>query len=70
MYITLKIEIAIAMLGSSIRDRYWNRLTHSERNIIVSNAINILEEVLVDSGKLNNLIIPNNCQSHNPPDEP
>lgn len=66
---TQKIEIAIAMLGSSIRDRHWNRLTHFQRNIITNNVINILENLLKQSERNSDLIIPNYRVTNNPPDE-
>ncbi len=64
-----KIEIAIDMLAGTILDRHWNRITHSERNIITNNVIDILEEMKNDIEQKSNLIIPKNCQRHNPPDE-
>jgi hypothetical protein len=64
------IQIAIALLGSSLRDRYWNpKITHDQRNFITSTALDILERLLINIEESDVLIIPKNCQSDNPPDE-
>jgi hypothetical protein len=64
------MQIAIALLGSSLRDRYWNpKITHVQRNFITSTALEILERILLDIDESDVLIIPKNCQNINPPEE-
>jgi hypothetical protein len=63
-------QIAIALLGSSLRDRYWNgKITHTQRNFITSTALEILERILLDLEESDVVIIPKNCQNINPPEE-
>jgi hypothetical protein len=60
-------QIAIALLASSLRDRYWNgKITHTQRNFITSTALEILERILLD---LEVVIIPKNGLDINPPEE-
>jgi hypothetical protein len=64
------IQIAIALLAGSLRDRYWNpKITHDQRNFITSTALDILERILMDIVESDVLIISKNCQPDNPPDE-
>jgi hypothetical protein len=64
------MQIAIALLAGSLRDRYWNpKITHDQRNFITSTALDILERLLIDIEESDALIIPRNCQSDNPPEE-
>jgi hypothetical protein len=64
------IQIAIALLAGSLRDRYWNpKITHDQRNFITSTALDILERILMHIEESDVLIIPKNCQPDNPPDE-
>jgi hypothetical protein len=64
------IQIAIALLGSSLRDRYWNpKITHCQRNFITSTALEILERILINIDESDDLSIPKNCQDINPSEE-
>jgi hypothetical protein len=64
------MQIAIALLAGSLRDRYWNpKITHVQRNFITSTALEILERILVDIEESDVLIVPKNCQNINPPEE-
>jgi hypothetical protein len=63
-------QIAIALLGSSLRDRYWNgNITHAQRNFITSTALEILERVLLDIEESDVLSIPINTPNINLPEE-
>jgi hypothetical protein len=63
-------QIAIALLGSSLRDRYWNKnITHAQRNFITSTALEILERVLLDIEESDVLSIPKSLPNINPPEE-
>jgi hypothetical protein len=64
------IQIAIALLAGSLRDRYWNpKITHDQRNFITSTALDILERILMHIEESDVLIITKNCQPDNPPEE-
>jgi hypothetical protein len=63
-------QIAIALLASSLRDRYWNgNITHSQRNFITSTALEILERVLLDIEESDVLSIPKSPSNINLPEE-
>jgi hypothetical protein len=63
-------QIAIALLASSLRDRYWNgKITHTQRNFITSTALEILERILLDLEESDVVIIPKNGLDINPPEE-
>ena len=63
-------QIAIALLGNSLRDRYWNpNITHNQRNFVTSTALEILERILLDIDESDVLIIPQNPHINNPPEE-
>jgi hypothetical protein len=69
--IKTQIQITVALLGSSIRDGYGNgKITHDQRDFITLTAREILEDILIDIDESDVLIIPKNCQSDNPPEEP
>jgi hypothetical protein len=58
------------MLGEVKTDRYCNRrVTHSDRNFVTQTVIELLEQIIPDSEKTSNLIIPKNTPNINPPDE-
>lgn len=64
------IQIAIALLAGTLRDRYWNpRITHDQRNFITSTALEILERILLDIAESEALIVTENPRIINPPEE-
>ena len=64
------IQIAIALLAGSLRDRHWNpKITHDQRNFITSTALDLLWRVLVDIEESDVSIIPNSQPDINPPEE-
>jgi hypothetical protein len=64
------IQITIALLGGSFRDRYWNpKITHVQRNFITSTALEILERILLDIEESDVSIIPKSQANINPPEE-
>lgn len=63
-------QIAIALLGNSLRDRHWNpNITHNQRNFVTSTALEILEGILLDIEESDVLIVPERLQDFNPPEE-
>ncbi|WP_309740097.1 hypothetical protein [Chamaesiphon sp. OTE_20_metabat_361] len=63
-------QIAIALLGNSLRDRYWNpKITHNQRNFITSTALEILETILLDIAESDALIVTETPPTINPPEE-
>lgn len=64
------MQIAIALLANSLSDRYWNpKITHTQRNFVTSTALEILERILITIDESDVLIIANNPDNINPPDE-
>ena len=64
------MQIAIALLAGSLRDRYWNpKITHDQRNFITSTALDLLERILLDIEESDVLIIAKNTNNLNPPEE-
>jgi hypothetical protein len=64
------IQIAIALLAGSLRDRYWNpKITHVQRNFITSTALEILERILLGIDESDALIVTENPQLINPTEE-
>jgi hypothetical protein len=63
-------QIAIALLGSSLRDRYWNpKITHDQRNFITKSVLELLEGILMEIDDVRDSILPEISQSINPPEE-
>jgi hypothetical protein len=68
--IEYNITIAIAMLDSTRTDRYGNgKITHCERNFVTSTVTNLLNDVLIETVKEADSIIPKSQDSTNPPEE-
>jgi hypothetical protein len=68
--IEYNITIAIAMLDGTRTDRYGNgKITHCERNFVTSTVTNLLNDVLIETVKSTDPIIPKSQSSINPPDE-
>jgi hypothetical protein len=64
------ITIAIAMLDGTRTDRYGNaKITYSERNIATSTVTNLLNDVLIETVKDADSIIPKSQSLLNPPEE-
>jgi hypothetical protein len=69
--IEYNITIATAQLDGSRTDRYGNaRITHSERKFVTSTVTNLLNDVLIETVKSTNSIIPKSQTLINPPEEP
>jgi hypothetical protein len=69
--IEYNITIAIAMLESTRTDRYGNgRITHCERNFVTSTVTNLLNDVLIETVRNTDSIIPKSQTLINPPEEP
>jgi hypothetical protein len=69
--IKTQLKIAINLLYSSRTDGYGNgKLTHSQRNFITNEAINLLTKIHSQADQSLNQIIPKNSTFINPPDEP
>lgn len=68
--IEYNITIAIAMLEGTRTDRYGNgKITHCERNFVTSTVTNLLNDVLVETVKSIDSIIPKSQSLINPPEE-
>jgi hypothetical protein len=68
--IKTQIEIAVSLLGSSRTDGYGNgKITHSQRNFITNEVIDLLAKIDLNFDQKVNSIIPKNSTSTNPPDE-
>jgi hypothetical protein len=68
--IEYNITIAIAMLESTRTDRYGNgKITHSERNFVSGTVTNLLDDILIETVRNTDSIIPKSQTSINPPDE-
>jgi hypothetical protein len=68
--IEYNITIATAQLDGTRTDRYGNgKITHSERNFVTSTVTNLLNDVLIETVRKADSIIPKSQISINPPDE-
>jgi hypothetical protein len=68
--IKTQLKIAVSLLGSSRTDGYGNgKLTHSQRNFITNEVIDLLAKIDLNFDQKVNSIIPKNSTSINPPDE-
>jgi hypothetical protein len=68
--IKTQLKIAISLLCSSRTDGYGNgKLTHSQRNFITNEVIDLLAKIDFNFDQKVNSIIPKNSTSINPPDE-
>jgi hypothetical protein len=58
------------MLDGTRTDRYGNgKITHCERNFVTSTVTNLLNDVLIETVRKADSIIPKSQSSINPPDE-
>ena len=63
-------EIAIGLLASTTPNRYGNgKIKHSHRNYINQTITDLLEIILMEIEESDALIIPENSDNLNPPDE-
>jgi hypothetical protein len=63
-------EIAIGLLASSIPDRFGNgKMNHNHRTYISKTVTTLLEMILQDIDKSDDVIIPKKTPTINPPDE-
>jgi hypothetical protein len=68
--IKTNMQIAIALLGSTLRNRYGNgKITHNQRDFITLTARQIFEDILINIEESDVVIIPKNCQNINLPEE-
>jgi hypothetical protein len=68
--IKTQLKIAVSLLGSSRTDGYGNgKLTHSQRNFITNEVINLLTNIQFQTDQSLDSIIPKNSTFINPPDE-
>jgi hypothetical protein len=68
--INKNIAIAIGLLDGTRTDYYGNaRITHSERNFVTSTVTNLLNNVLIETVRKADSIIPKSQTFINPPDE-
>jgi hypothetical protein len=69
-HIKAQLKIAVSLLGSLRTDGYGNgKITHSQRNFIAENVIQLLDKTIQNLDQKVVLIIPKNHPNFNPPDE-
>lgn len=63
-------QIAIGLLASTVPNRYGNgKVNHAHRTYITQTVKELLEMILEEVQEVDDVIIPNNPDSINPPEE-